>query len=287
MTALTLYEKNITKEILDTMLENLSPLSRESYRASVIDFLRFSLLRKESNPYQSPVSTFTGYKTELKQTYAPATVNKKLSAVREFFRYAYIHELITHEMYEGIRLVANVKHSGDAWRVWLDHEEAKTLLDSVDNLRDAVAIVLLMVVGLRRAEAVSVTWDQLIEQDGVWVLSNVVGKGNKTRHPEIPGRYMPLFEMWRKDNYNDYILVSIDRHGNFGESLNKTSLNKILSKYNVRPHDLRRTSAKLAEDGGAPLRSIQKQLGHSSIKTTEIYMQPMRVGEGASHYINL
>jgi len=284
---LTLYERNVVEEILNALLENLSPLSRESYRASIVSFLRFSIARKQANPFQSPVSVFTSYKTELKKEYAPATVNKKLSAVREFFRYAYIHELITHEMYEGIRLVSNVRQSGEAWREWLDEDEARALLEKADLLRDKIAIVLMMIVGLRREEAVSVRWEQLIQQDGVWLLANVVGKGNKIRHPEIPDRYIPLFQLWREDNYKDYILVSIDRHGNLGDKLNKTSLNKIMKKYDVRPHDLRRTSAKLADDGGAPIRAIQKQLGHSSVKTTEIYMEPMRVGESAVHYIKI
>lgn len=143
---LTLYERNVVEEILNALLENLSPLSRESYRASIVSFLRFSIARKQANPFQSPVSVFTSYKTELKKEYAPATVNKKLSAVREFFRYAYIHELITHEMYEGIRLVSNVRQSGEAWREWLDEDEAHALLEKADLLRDKVAVVLSVMV---------------------------------------------------------------------------------------------------------------------------------------------
>ena len=40
----------------------------------------------------------------------------------------------------------------------------------------------------------------------------------------------------------------------------------------VRPHDLRRTFAKLAHKGGAPIDQIQLSLGHSSIQTTERYL---------------
>lgn len=40
----------------------------------------------------------------------------------------------------------------------------------------------------------------------------------------------------------------------------------------VRPHDLRRTFAKLAHQGGAPLEQIQLSLGHSSLLTTERYL---------------
>ena len=40
----------------------------------------------------------------------------------------------------------------------------------------------------------------------------------------------------------------------------------------IAPHDLRRTYAKLAHKGGAPLEQIQLSLGHASIQTTERYL---------------
>ena len=40
----------------------------------------------------------------------------------------------------------------------------------------------------------------------------------------------------------------------------------------VRPHDLRRTFAKLAHGGHSPLEQIQLSLGHASIQTTERYL---------------
>ena len=40
----------------------------------------------------------------------------------------------------------------------------------------------------------------------------------------------------------------------------------------IAPHDLRRTFAKLAHRGRAPLEQIQLSLGHASIQTTERYL---------------
>lgn len=52
----------------------------------------------------------------------------------------------------------------------------------------------------------------------------------------------------------------------------------------VHPHDLRRTSARLAHQGGADMSQIQQSLGHSSVKTTELYIsaqQEIRPGKAA------
>lgn len=40
----------------------------------------------------------------------------------------------------------------------------------------------------------------------------------------------------------------------------------------VAPHDMRRSFARLAMRGGAPLDQIQVTLGHESLRTTELYL---------------
>jgi integrase len=42
--------------------------------------------------------------------------------------------------------------------------------------------------------------------------------------------------------------------------------------WHLAPHDLRRTFAKLARSGQAPLEQIQLALGHQSIQTTQRYL---------------
>jgi site-specific recombinase XerD len=45
-----------------------------------------------------------------------------------------------------------------------------------------------------------------------------------------------------------------------------------LNKKGVAPHNLRRTFAKLAHEGGAAIDQIQLSLGHDAISTTENYL---------------
>lgn len=288
-----LSQQPVIDEIISAILTNLDVTSRPTYRESIESFLTFCADRLETNPFQSPQTAFIAFKDHLKERYSPSTANKKLSGVREFFRYAWIHSLIGPEQYEGVRAVGNIKQSGTPWRQWLNHDQASLLLDLPDEspigLRDRVAILLMMVLGLRRAEAASVKWDQLQQSEGIWLIVNVLGKGSQIRHVEVPEKYLPILYQWRELHPSGFILVSIDRHGNIGdEPLNLSSVNRIMEKYGVRPHDLRRTCASLALEGGASLRAIQHHLGHKSVTTTEIYLAPiLELGQGASQFIDL
>jgi integrase/recombinase XerD len=88
-------------------------------------------------------------------------------------------------------------------------------------------------------------------------------------------------------------LRSVSQSGMINGSLSPAAIRGIVRRYgacigvpDLNPHDLRRTCAKLARLGGAPLETIQKTLGHSSLTTTERYLQ---TGEeaNAGDYIEL
>jgi integrase len=75
------------------------------------------------------------------------------------------------------------------------------------------------------------------------------------------------------------ILRSLNRHGQItGASLSPQAVLAAAVFYGeqlgllLRPHDLRRTCAKLCRSGGGDLEQIQLMLGHASIQTTERYL---------------
>ncbi len=76
------------------------------------------------------------------------------------------------------------------------------------------------------------------------------------------------------------VFRSISRHGKLGTGqMSEESVKLILSHYasvcghpNFRPHDARRTCARLCRTGNAALEDVQELLGHSSIQTTERYL---------------
>ena len=75
------------------------------------------------------------------------------------------------------------------------------------------------------------------------------------------------------------ILRALNRHGRItGESLSPQAVLAAVAFYGaelslkLKPHDLRRTCAKLCRAGGGELEQIQILLGHASIQTTERYL---------------
>lgn len=60
--------------------------------------------------------------------------------------------------------------------------------------------------------------------------------------------------------------------------------------FDIAPHDLRRTHAKLSREGGAPIEQISRVLGHASVQTTEIYLGSaleLRLGKSSPDHIQL
>lgn len=72
-------------------------------------------------------------------------------------------------------------------------------------------------------------------------------------------------------------------------SLSPNAVNAITHFYGAKigvphlaPHDLRRSYARLARDGGASLEVVQHSLGHASIQTTERYVNSTASNDAGS-----
>lgn len=61
-----------------------------------------------------------------------------------------------------------------------------------------------------------------------------------------------------------------------------------IGKPDLAPHDLRRTFAKLARAGNAPLEQVQLALGHESLDTTQAYLgEELDYQRAACDYLDL
>jgi integrase len=180
---------------------------------------------------------------------------------------------------------------GERAHAWLSYHEAEQLLEAcyrrpngkkeyeVYTLRDRLALGLMMAAGLRREEAASLQFADIVKQEKRFVL-NVTGKGAKGRVVPISERLAEALIDWQYlIDAEGMILRSLGRNRIPGDSISTTGLYNIVQKSgtmigkpNLQPHDLRRTYAELGRRAGVSISQISKLLGHASIETTQEYL---------------
>jgi len=136
-----------------------------------------------------------------------------------------------------------------------------------------------MAAGLRREEAASIQFTDIVKQNQRYVL-NVTGKGAKSRVVPINDHLAEaIIDCQFLIDVEGLILRSLGRDRIPKDSISTTGLynivqkrGAIIGKPELRPHDLRRTYAELGRRAGMPISQISKLLGHASIETTQEYL---------------
>ena len=239
-----------------------------------------------------PSSSFTKaavqkYRTELHiKELAPSSINVRMSAIRKLAREAADNDLLAPEIAAGIGRVRGVRRTGVRLGSWLTREQADQLLKAPDlgtvkGARDAALLAVLLGSGLRRSEAVALTFGHIQQRNGRWVIADLVGKHGRIRTIPVPDWVEGAIKRWGDAAAisDGRIFRPVDKKGRVGtQSLSPQAVFWILRTYaagiglSVSPHDMRRSFAHFAYDGQAALEQIQFSLGHASVVTTEIYL---------------
>ena len=184
---------------------------------------------------------------------------------------------------------------GQKAHTWLSQKQVKDLLTTCEKTpaenpefeivtqRDRLAIGLLVAAGLRRTEAVNLTFDDVKLQpvgDKMRTVLQVKGKGAKDRVIPISDRLANAISDWGGVvGGQGRILRSLGRSKELGESMSTVALynlvqkrGKQLGKADLQPHDLRRTFAQLGFEAGIPITQISVLLGHANVETTQRYL---------------
>jgi len=215
-----------------------------------------------------------------------SSINQRLTAIRKLAGELADNAIIDHSTAQAISRVEGVRVEGKRLGNWLTKDQAQTLLGlpnvaTVKGLRDRAILAILLGCGLRREECAGLTVEHIQQREGRWVVVDLVGKRSKTRSVPMPS--------WAKFAIDSYLLAAGIADGPLFRALRRgdhitaqgmtaQAVFDVVKTYakeigvDVRPHDLRRTFAKLAHKGAAPIEQIQLSLGHSSVQTTERYI---------------
>jgi site-specific recombinase XerD len=285
-TALVRAEKDdgwtrIKSLVLDSVT---SPHSKRAYEQALDAFERWCA-KTGSTGFTK--ATVQAYRSALEAAgLAASSINVRLSAIRKLAAEAADNGLLAPEVAAAVSRVRGAKRHGVRAGSWLTLDQAERLLDLPDvkttkGKRDRVLIALLVGCGLRRQELAALRIEDIQQRDGRWCIVDLAGKGNRIRTVPMPA--------WAKAAAEDWLAVARFAAGLVlgavnkgdritGQGMSPQSIYEVVGAYGnelgvaIAPHDVRRTFAKLAHKGRAPLEQIQISLGHASIQTTERYL---------------
>ena len=235
----------------------------------------------DMRPDQVTVLMIRGYLTALHKKNSKATIARKLSAVRSFFKYLVKHGFLQNSPAEQVLTPKQSRHIP----VYLSVDEMLRMLDgiSVDTLlgtRDRAMFETIYSSGLRVSELEGMNTRDIDFEGG---MIRVVGKGNKERRVPIGQHALEAIRVYRKRLARE-TGIDMDPGGplflnKFGKRLTTRSMARILEKIArqcgiavpISPHALRHSFATHMLDAGADLKVVQELLGHESLATTQKY----------------
>lgn len=152
-------------------------------------------------------------------------------------------------------------------------EEIKKLIEFPKNLKHQVIICILYNCGLRISELINL---QLSDIDrSRMILKIKASKQNKDRNVPIQQKILELIERY----YREYKPEKYLLNGQQGLLYTESSINQLLKYYakkvginkKIHAHKMRHCYATHLHESGIDLNIIKNLLGHSNVKTTEIY----------------
>jgi site-specific recombinase XerD len=257
----------VNREI-DRFLESpaLSDATRRAYRVDVREFAAW-LDRRGTGLQDVDVRALADYAAELGRArprkLAPATIARKLAAVKAFLRHALGKERVPDASFAPRRPL----RLPDAPRP----QEVDRELQALEGegplaVRNRTLVELVYSAGLRSQEAVDL---DLADVDFDQELVHVRGKGGKERVVPLGEDASHRLAVYLREARPE--LARGAENALFlsarGRRLDTSTLRRLLP----HPHRLRHAFATHLLEGGADLRTIQELLGHSSLSTTQMY----------------
>ncbi len=262
----------------------MSQNTLRAYRSDLQQFFAWYQTTNTSRLADIDLDLLTGYLRHLNdRQLAPTTVARQLVALKMFFRYLMLENIL-------LQNVVELLSSPKLWQYLpkvLSPDNVDRLLAAPTSeadrypLRDRALLALLYATGCRASEVADLTLADVHLQEN---FARCVGKGNKERIVSLNPvavsaleNYLeherPLLDQSRE---SDWLFISRG-----GGGLSRITVWRLVKRYAARigsadkvsPHTLRHSFATHLLAGGADIRAVQELLGHSSISTTQIYTQ--------------
>jgi site-specific recombinase XerD len=264
-------------------MRNYSPRTLESYEGVIRHFGAYVWLHRHADPrrlviYEKDFGTarldtdvritnvvVNDYLTFLTsmRTYRPKTMHRILSTLSSFYRY-----LIAQRVTES-----NPAMTVDRPRIkqeeiiYLKHDQVLDLINAIEDPRDRLIVRTIYATGVRVSELCSINIEDIDFEDHI---IKIRGKGGKIRTVFIDDRTLEDIRILIDGRTRGPLFL-----GQQGKHLSPTTVTHLFLHYappGITPHKIRHSYASELYRRSKNLRVVQENLGHSSIRTTEIYL---------------
>lgn len=211
---------------------------------------------------------------------SPASINQRLTAIRQFFDWAQREELIRSNPSHGMKPLRLERHKPQA----IKHSQLRRLLRTAQaDARDYAMLELLLGTGLRVQELLDLKVGDIEVRDRSGKV--IVRHAKGAQYREVPLTLdcrQALQAYLEAEHPQPDALESPLWLGKKGALSHRSSVMRVLQKYgervgikNLHPHQLRHTFASryLAANPN-DLRGLARLLGHSNLNTVMIYTEP-------------
>ena len=260
-------------------------LDTKTIKAYRIDLTQFFSYVQSAEPEKE---TIEQYITDLHKKYKQKTIKRKIASIKAFYSYLEEEELVEQNPFRKIKV--KFKETIILPRI-IPREEIEQLLNYIyasisslsgiqykHTLRDASVIEVFFATGARVYEISNIRAENINLNSG---LIRIMGKGRKERYIQISNTaVLDILRKYYEENEPEIKKSGYFFINNRGNRYTEQSIRLMLKKYTLKagiqrkitPHMFRHSFATYLIEEGVDVSCVQQLLGHSSIKTTQIYI---------------
>ncbi len=268
---------------LSKFIKDFIPFAKVNYSKCTVEFYEQSLERLKFTTKDCSLASITmqhldQYKVNrISEQKSPSTVNRELQALRAAMNTAVNWKLIQANPFANMNQV----QVPEVTPTYFSKQDFQALLNAISEEWLRELIVFAVLTGMRRGELINLRWQDVdLHRKLIHIQSNPTFKTKQGKKRVVPMNEVVynLLHSKAEKARSEYIFNLK------GFKINDDHASKKLKKYvaetkldgKLHFHSLRHTFASWLVQDGVSLYEVQKLLGHSSIKVTQIYshLQP-------------